>query len=88
MKGMVDALRDLDKPVPDCTLVLNIFQGLNKRYDHLKTFLKRVIPFPSSSGSYHSLVLNIRNDLLLKEITVGSEDAFDSATIFAASGGQ
>jgi len=40
MKSMADSLRDLGEPVPDRTLVLNLLRGLNKRFDHLKTFLK------------------------------------------------
>jgi hypothetical protein len=35
MKGI-----ELDEPVSDHTLILNILQGLSKQYDHLKTFLK------------------------------------------------
>lgn len=31
MKGMVDSLRDLGKPIVDHTLVLNLLRGLNPR---------------------------------------------------------
>jgi hypothetical protein len=80
MKGMVDALRGLGKPLPDRTLVLNILRGLNKRYNHLKTFLKLAIPFPSFHG--------IHNDLMLEDITMGVEAISNSATDFVASDGQ
>ena len=80
MKSMADDLRDLGEPVADRTLVLNILRGLNKRYDHLKTFLKRAKPFPS----FH----DVRNDLLLEELTLDSEAASGPATALAASGGQ
>jgi hypothetical protein len=63
MKGMVDALRNLNEPVPDRTLVLNILWGMNMRYDHLKTFLNRVVSFLY----FH----DICNDLLV-EITMGA----------------
>jgi hypothetical protein len=36
MKDMANALRNLDEPVADHTLVL-ILRGLKKKYDHLKT---------------------------------------------------
>jgi hypothetical protein len=39
MKPLVDDLGDLDKHVEDCTLVLNALWGLNKKYDHVKTYL-------------------------------------------------
>jgi hypothetical protein len=35
MKGMVDSLRDLGKPIVDRTLVLNLLCGLSSRYGHL-----------------------------------------------------
>jgi hypothetical protein len=63
MKGMVDALRNLNEPVPDRTLVLNILWGMNMRYNHLKTFLNRVVSFLY----FH----DICNDLLV-EITMGA----------------
>jgi hypothetical protein len=80
MKGKADALRDLGEPVSDRTIILNILQGLNKRYDHLKTFLKRVVPFPS--------FYDVCNDLLLEEITIGVEVASDYNMTFAAVGRQ
>jgi hypothetical protein len=42
MKWMADDLCDLYEHVWDCTLVLQVLRGLNKKYDHVKTYLKRV----------------------------------------------
>jgi hypothetical protein len=41
MKGMADNLRVLGETVIDHHLVLNLLQGLNKRFDHMKIFIKR-----------------------------------------------
>jgi hypothetical protein len=60
MKGMADDLRALGETVIDRHLVLHLLQGLNKRFDHMKIFVKRSQPFPS----FHT----IRNDLKLEEI--------------------
>jgi hypothetical protein len=40
MKGMVDDLRALGKIVTNHHLVLNLLQSLNKRFDHIKIFIK------------------------------------------------
>jgi hypothetical protein len=47
MKGMVDSLCDLNEPVADRTLVLNLLRGLSPRYNHLKALIKRTVPFPT-----------------------------------------
>jgi hypothetical protein len=60
MKGMADDLHALGETVTDCHLVLNILLGLDKRFDHMKIFIKRSQPFPS----FHT----IRNNLELEEI--------------------
>jgi hypothetical protein len=60
MKGMDDDLRVLGETITDCHLVLNLLQGLNKRFNHMKIFIRRSQSFPS----FHT----IRNDLELKEI--------------------
>ena len=78
MKGMADALTDLGETVPDRTLVLNLLRGMNKRYDHLKTFLKRAKPFPS----FHA----VRNDLFLEELNMGAEAQHDTTTAFSSTG--
>jgi hypothetical protein len=80
MKQMADDLDDLSEHVEDCTLVLQVLRGLNKKYDHVKTNLKQARPFPS----FH----DVRNDLLLEELTLAVESLLGSATALAAPGGQ
>jgi hypothetical protein len=41
MKGMAEDLRVLGETVIDRHLVLNLLQSLNKRFDHMKIFIKR-----------------------------------------------
>jgi hypothetical protein len=41
MKGMTDDLRTLGETITDRHLVFNLLQGLNKRFDHMKIFIKR-----------------------------------------------
>jgi hypothetical protein len=81
MKGMADDLRALGETVTDRHLVLNLLQGLNKRFDHMKIFIKRSQPFPS----FHT----IRNDLKLEEIELDHSAAQGQAFAFysAPSGG-
>jgi hypothetical protein len=78
MKWMADNLHDLDEHVEDRTLVLDVLRGLNKKYDHVKTYPKQVPSFPS----FH----DIRNDLLLEELTLDAEATSGSTTTLAASG--
>jgi hypothetical protein len=60
MKGMADDLRALAETVTDHHLVLNLLQGMNKRFNHMKIFIKQSQPFPS----FHT----ISNNLELEEI--------------------
>jgi hypothetical protein len=60
LKGMADDLRALGETVTDRHLVLNLLQGLNKRFDHMKIFIKR----SQSFSSFHTIC----NDLELEEI--------------------
>jgi hypothetical protein len=41
MRGMVDDLRALGETVTNRHLILNLLQGMNKRFDHTKIFIKR-----------------------------------------------
>jgi hypothetical protein len=63
---------DLGEHVEDRTLVLNVLWGLNKKYDHIKTYLKRARSFPS----FHE----VRNDLL-EDLTLDAEASSGSATL-------
>jgi hypothetical protein len=60
MKGMTNDLCVLGETITDRHLVLNLLQGLNKRFDHMKIFIKWSHSFPF----FHT----VRNDLELKEI--------------------
>jgi predicted nucleic acid-binding OB-fold protein len=50
----------LGETITDHHHILNLLQGLNKRFDHMKIFIKRSQSFPS----FHT----VRNDLELEEI--------------------
>jgi hypothetical protein len=81
MKGMADSLRDLGEPVGDRTLVLNLLRGLSPRYGHLKALIKRTVPFPT----FH----DVRNELLLEELTMAYEATAPALTLYSAPpGGQ
>jgi hypothetical protein len=67
MKSKPDDLRALGETVIDRHLVLNLLQGLNKRLDHMKIFIKRLQSFPS----FHT----VRNDLELEEIELDHSTA-------------
>ena len=69
---MADALHDLGCPGPDRVLVLNVLQGLNCTYDHLRTWITRQRPFPS--------FLQVRDDLVLAETTRGPTTGSSSST--------
>jgi hypothetical protein len=60
MKGMTNNLHALGETVTDRHLILNLLQGLNKRFIHMKIFIKWSQSFPS----FHSVC----NDLKLEEI--------------------
>src|SRR6185295_5457605 len=63
MKSMADALHDLEDPVSDRVLVLNVLRGLSSTYDHLKGWIARQRPFPT--------FLQVRGDLALEEMNRG-----------------
>jgi hypothetical protein len=61
---MTDGLADLGFPVEDRILILNIFRGLNQRFEHVGSIIRRYSPFPN--------FLKVRDDLLLEEIHMDS----------------
>jgi hypothetical protein len=63
-KAMADGLADLGAPVKDRILVLNIFRGLNQRFEHVGSIIQRYPPFLN--------FLKVRDDLLLEEIHMDS----------------
>jgi hypothetical protein len=77
MKGIVASLSDLGESVSDCMLILNLFHGLNERYDHICTWITRLVLFPS----FHK----VRNNLILEELTKGLPSCFDDAATLYSS---
>jgi hypothetical protein len=71
---MADDLHALGETITDRHLVLNLLQGLNKWFDHMKIFIKRSQPFPS----FHT----IHNDLKLEEIKLDNSTAQGQAFAF------
>jgi hypothetical protein len=65
-KTMADGLADLGSPVEDWILVPNILWGLNQRFEHVGSIIRRYSPFP--------IFLKVRDDLLLEEIHMDSTD--------------
>jgi hypothetical protein len=59
-KAMADGLADLGTPVEDRILVLNILQGLNQRFEHMGSIIRRYSSFLN--------FLKVQDDLLLEEI--------------------
>jgi hypothetical protein len=68
------AFKQGDLSVTDRHLVLNLLQGLNKRFDHMKIFITRSQPFPS----FHTVC----NDLELEEIELDHSTAQGQAFVF------
>jgi hypothetical protein len=64
LKAMADALGDLGKAVINRTLLLAMLRGLNGRFAHMASFLKRQQPFPTST--------EVHNDLQLEEIEMAA----------------
>jgi hypothetical protein len=59
-----DSLADLGSPVEDQILILNILRGLNQRFKHVVSIIRRYSSFPN--------FLKVRDDLLLEEIHMDS----------------
>jgi hypothetical protein len=63
-KAIADGLADLGAPVEDRILVLNILRGLNQRFKHVGSIIRRYSSF--------SNLLKVQDDLLLEEIHMDS----------------
>jgi hypothetical protein len=61
---MADGLADLGAPAEDRILVLNILRGLNQRFEHVGSIIRRYLPFLN--------FLKVQNDLLLEKIHMDS----------------
>jgi hypothetical protein len=57
MKGMVDDLCALGETITDHHLILNLLHGLNKRFNHMKIFIKWSQLFLSVHTVYSHLEL-------------------------------
>jgi hypothetical protein len=65
-KALTDNLADLSAPVEDRILILNILRGLNQRFEHVGSIIRRYLPFLN--------FLNVRDDLLLEELHMDSTE--------------
>ncbi|RLN11781.1 hypothetical protein C2845_PM09G16350 [Panicum miliaceum] len=78
LKKMADDLGDLGEPVTDRTLVLNVIRGLNEQYHALGRHFRRSRPFPT--------FLEVRNDLLLEELTLAQQPSSSTTALVAVGG--
>jgi uncharacterized membrane protein YgcG len=72
---MADDLTALGEVVTDRTLVLNVLCGLNERFTHIGALLQRARPFPT--------FLQVKDDLSLEELTLGSRPPSPAAALAA-----
>jgi hypothetical protein len=63
-KAMADGLADLGAPIDDRILVLNILRGLNQRFKHVGSIIRRYSPFLN--------FIKVQDDLLLEELHIDS----------------
>lgn len=77
IKSMADRLANLGEPVRDRSLVLCLLNGLNEKYDHLKTLLPMQHTFPT--------FIEAHSQLLLEELTKSHQLSSSPATAFIAS---
>jgi hypothetical protein len=71
-KAMADDLADLDAPVDDRILILNIIRWLNQRFEHVDSIIQRYSPFLN--------FLKVQHDLLLKELHMDSTEPLITST--------
>jgi hypothetical protein len=55
---MANGLVDIGSPIEDRILILSILRGLNQRFKHVNSIIRRYSPFPN--------FLNVQDDLLLE----------------------
>jgi hypothetical protein len=79
LKSLSDALADVDEPVSDRTLTLQLIRGLNPRFQVMATVLTMQHPFPT--------FVQARSRLLLEEIALAARDRLDNTTALVANGG-
>lgn len=62
MKSLADSLTELGETVTDRALAMNVLRGISDRFDTLRLFLKKQLPFP--------FFVEIRSELQLEELTM------------------
>lgn len=72
LKALADALADVDEPITDRTLTLQMLRGLSRRFQVIATVLPMQSPFPTFNQA--------RSRLLLEEITQDARDRADGST--------
>jgi hypothetical protein len=77
-KVMADGLADLGSPVEDWILIFNILRGLNQRFEHVGSIIRRYSSFPN--------FLKVRDDLLLEEIHMDSSGPAAAPTALYTNG--
>jgi hypothetical protein len=77
MKTLSDSLVELSEPISDRLLTINLLCGLNDRFAHLRSYLKRQRPFP--------LFVEVRSELLLEELSMGPVATSAAPTVLVAS---
>jgi hypothetical protein len=75
LKKMADDLTALGEVITDRTLVLNVIRGLNERFTHIGALLRHARPFPT--------FLEVKDDLSLEELTLGSRQPSPAAALAA-----
>ncbi|KAM3277676.1 hypothetical protein ACQJBY_045526 [Aegilops geniculata] len=75
LKALADALVDVEEPVTDRTLTLQLLRGLSRWYQVIATVLPMQNPFPSFNQA--------RSRLLLEEIQLDARDRSDCSTALA-----
>jgi hypothetical protein len=77
MKTLADSLVELGEPISDRLLTINLLRGLNDRFAHLRSYLKRQRPFPS--------FVEVRSELLLEELSMGPVATSVAPSVLVAS---
>ncbi|XP_022685425.1 uncharacterized protein LOC111258440 [Setaria italica] len=77
MKTLADALRDVDHPIQDSQLVLNLLRGLNPRYSNTADDIA------NSTASFPTFA-QARDMLTLKELRLANEEKVSTTTVLLA----
>lgn len=75
MKTMADSLSDLGDPLSDRALVLATLNGLNEKFDTLRSLITMQRPFPS--------IADVRSQLLLEELSKAGRPSGQSTVLLA-----